>query len=91
MTTKRITDALLQMQVDCLTTALNLPEKSWIDGKAQVGNIHLEYVNGRVGLLQHANEGGGCTRILHSTTKRELFGQIDGILIGIRLAREYVK
>ena len=87
----RINDALLQMRVDYLNKALNLPEKSWIDGKAQVGNIHLEYVNGRVGLLQHANEGGGCTRILHSTTKRELFGQIDGILIGIRLAREYVK
>ena len=87
----RINDALLQMRVDYLNKALNLPEKSWIDGKAQVGNIHLEHVNGRVGVLQHVNEGGGCTRILHSTTKRELFGQIDGILTGIRLALTLLK
>ena len=87
----RINDALLQMRVDYLNKALNLPEKPFVGGKAQVGNIHLEHVNGRVGVLQHVNEGGGCTRILHSTTKRELFGQIDGILTGIRLALTLLK
>ncbi|MCP4126784.1 MAG: hypothetical protein GY753_06950 [Gammaproteobacteria bacterium] len=88
---KRITNALLQTRVDLINSTLGTPQKPWIDGKPQAYCIHLEYANGRVGLLQHSDAGSGCSHVLHGTTKRELFDQMDGILAGIRLTQKHSK
>ena len=73
----RVTDKLLQQQVDALNKAAGNPEYG------EPGHYELEQAYGSHGLLQYGAptvHGGTCNRIIHLTTARECYEKMRSML-----------
>ena len=81
----RITNADIEHYENMLNKACNLPIKSWIDGKAQIGNLHVQGMNGHFNIYQHVNEGGGASALAEGLTKREAYDWLKAACKGIEL------
>ena len=81
----RITNAHIERYENMLNEACNLPIKSWINGKAQVGNIHVQGMNGHFNIYQHVNEGGGASALAEGLTKREAYDWLKAASKGVEL------
>lgn len=57
----RITIKDLQCMVDRINTVTGSPMQSWTDGKANVGNYHLDWAYGGVALDRMYNTSGGVS------------------------------
>ena len=83
---RRIEMRHLKSAVKTLNDVAGRPQSAWVEGKAQIGNFHLYYVNGVYGLHCILNDIGGVRIVAGPTTKRELndiiCGMIAGVLIG---------
>ena len=81
----RITDKDLERLVLLINKANYTPEKPYDDqGKAAIGNYHLDSAYGGVKLVRMVNAGGGIREISTGGygTKRELFCWMDAYLTG---------
>jgi len=81
----RITNADIEHYENILNKACNLPVKSWINGKAQIGNIHVQGTNNHFNIYQHVNEGGGASSLVEGLTKREAYEWLKAACKGIEL------
>ena len=84
----RITNSHIEHYENMLNKACNLPTKSWIGGKAQIGNIHVQGMNGHFNIYQHVNEGGGASALAEGLTKREAYNWLKADCKGIGLVVE---
>jgi hypothetical protein len=82
----RITDKVLNSFVDSINSKTGNNLASWTktenDSKTNIGNYHLNYYNGFVGLDQMTSEGGAVTNICSPCTNRELYYFMRGFLEG---------
>jgi hypothetical protein len=82
----RITLKMLEARVQYLNKITNSPIASYTrtkDGiRANPGNYHLGQQYAGVSLDQMAS-GGGVHTIFHTTTRRDLFNQINAFIRGI--------
>lgn len=87
---QRITEKHLQSVVDRLNTITGSPMKTYIDGKAQIGNYHLSHAYGGVCLNRMHNECGGVSSPLSigHVSKRELAGLLHAFIAGINTSKE---
>lgn len=69
---KRITEKQLDAVVAAINNAMNTPQEYYKDGKACVGNYHLDYSYGGVALYQNVKGGGERNVFGGRYTKREL-------------------
>lgn len=95
MARQRITEKMLQVQVDYLNKITGNNPAPWTraaDGKlrANIGNYHIYHAYGGVALHQMTNEGGGVRTPLssHIMPKRELFDQIRAFIDGIEVGQQ---
>lgn len=83
----RITDKILNAQIDCLNKKTNnaLTPVSKINDKLiwNIGNYHLSFYDSFVSLHQVSNDSGGITEICPSCTRKELYKFIQGFLLGL--------
>ena len=83
----RISEKMLETQCNIINNLRKTPEKAYdrIEGKfkANIGNYHLYFAYGSVGLHKMVNEGGGVHEVFGLTTKRELFNQLQSYIRGI--------
>lgn len=90
----RITEIMLQEKVDYLNKITGNPSTPWDVTEngpcANIGNYHLSFAYGGVGLQRMDNEGGGVHEMFGGGhgPKRELWDKlcayIDGILLSNR-------
>lgn len=80
---ERITQAMLNRQVGLLNQETGNPAEYYTDGKANVGNYHLDGAYGSVSLVQTCNESGGVRTIFGFGAKRELYNQIQAFRMGL--------
>ena len=66
MAQDRITINHLRRQVDNLNKLTGNPPKPYSDGKAQIGNYHIDQAYGGYALEQTVNSGGGVTQLFSS-------------------------
>jgi hypothetical protein len=79
----RITEKMLRSQCDFLNELTDNPLQPYTDGKANIGNYHISFAYGGVGLHQTMNTGGGIKAIISGyTPKRELFNKIEAYTQG---------
>jgi hypothetical protein len=82
----RITDKVLNSFVDSINSKTGNNLASWTKTenglKANIGNYHLNYYNGFVGLNQMTSEGGSVTVICSPCTNKELYYFMRGFLEG---------
>ena len=80
----RITEKMLRSQCDFLNELTDNPLQPYTDGKANIGNYHISFAYGGVGLHQTMNKSGGIKAIISGyTPKRELFDKISAYTQGI--------
>ena len=89
---ERISEKQLNAVVKRINEVTDSPEAAYTNNgrgklKANVGNYHLEFAYGRVGLARMVNESGGVTMIFNGGTKRELFDQMHAFLTGFSTNR----
>ena len=92
----RITEKMLQHQVDYLNTLTGNPSKSWTfdeetkRSKANIGNYHLYFAYGGVCLHQMVNDGGGVTTPIGGgcVPKKELHQKLSAFISGIELGKK---
>lgn len=84
----RVSEKELRQAVEALNNFFKLPTNSWVDGKSQIGNIHLDFAYGKAQLVQTMNEHGGVTAITGFASKREILNYIYMLMKGGRLERE---
>ena len=84
---QRITEKMLQYQVDHLNKITNNPNKAWTDNGAAIGNYHISHAYGGVCLHQNVNAGGGvrCPLSQGHGPKRELYDALRAFISGIEL------
>lgn len=84
---ERITEKQLEAVVGRLNRATDSPLASWTKTssgtKANLGNYHLDYAYGYVGLNRMVTVGGGVEQILPGGTKRDLYQQLHAYLAGL--------
>lgn len=80
---ERITDKHLEATVAVINRMTGQPETPYSDGKANVGNYHLDMTNGYVALAQMSNEGGGTRTIIYGDTKRNLYKAMHAFIAGL--------
>jgi hypothetical protein len=90
----RITDKMLERRIaelNQLTGQAPAPYHKNADGtmRANIGTYYLDQAYGGVNLAQMVTDGGGITCPLGIGTrpKRELYGQLEAMLTGIKLAK----
>ena len=83
----RIKDSDLEDVVDRLNKFFGFPERPWVDGKAQIGNLHITGAYGKVKLVQMIDEGGSITNMTDFASKRELLGYLENMFKGAALER----
>ena len=89
----RVTEKMLQNQVDYLNELTGNPPTSWTrqDGRnrANIGNYHLYFAYGGVCLHQVTNEGGGVKTPIGGgcVPKKELHGKLSAFIEGIELSK----
>lgn len=91
--TYRITDRMLEHRIAELNRLTGNAPAPWshVDGKmrANIGTYYLDAAYGGVNLAQMATDGGGITCPLGQGVrpKRELYGQIEAMITGLKLAK----
>ena len=89
----RITEKDLRIRIDYLNklTGNNSAHYSKVEGEtvyhANIGNYHLYFAHGSVGVHQMANLGGGVKEIIGLGTKRETYGKLCSLISGIELGK----
>lgn len=87
----RITLTMLRARIAYLNEITNNPQSCYtrIDGQLMpnAGCYHMGEQYGGVSLDQMCSEGTGTRTIFHTTTRRDLFNQINALISGIHLAR----
>ena len=89
----RITEKDLRIRIDYLNELTGNNPKPWerAEGETQshanIGNYHLYYAYGSVGVHQMANLGGGIKEIIGLGTKRETYGKLCSLITGIELGK----
>ena len=78
-----ITQKDLETLVSQLNKVCNTPMEYSTNGTINIGNFHMYYAYGQVGLQQTTNTSGGCNTAFYLTTKRELYSQIQAFIAGI--------
>lgn len=91
----RITDKMLEARIaelNHLTGGAAAPWTKGTDGRlrANIGNYYLDAAYGGVNLAQMVTDGGGITCPLGQgmRPKRELYGQLEAMLTGVKLRAE---
>ena len=89
---QRISKQHLTDQLDRLNRLTGNPLTKYTqqDGKLRgnVGNYCLYQAYGMTGLHQLVNESGGAREVFGLTTKRDLYGKLDALILGYSLALE---
>jgi hypothetical protein len=84
----RVSEKMLESLCDTINKVKNTPEKAYdrIEGKfkANIGNYHLYFAYGSVGLHKMVNEGGGVSEVIGLSTKKDLYYQLHAFLKGAR-------
>lgn len=82
---KTITEKQLEIIVRRINEVTGSPLETYVDGKAQMGNYHLYFRNGGVGLDRIQNDGAGTVDVLGcgTTTKRDLIDRMHAYLKGL--------
>ena len=89
----RITEKDLEEMAEHINRLTGSPLEQYTqtaDGtdKANVGNYHISYAYGGVGLHRMVNTGGGVTTIIGGyTPKRELYEKMRALITGIGVSR----
>ncbi len=86
----RVTAKQLDGAMEWLNQYLELPVRSWVDGKAQIGNLHLDGAYGGWRIVQHMTDGGGIREISPRGSRREIFDYAHAMLKGAAMERERV-
>ena len=87
----RISIKDLELRVARINKLTGSPATAYtkLDGKfiANIGHYHLDQAYGGIKLVRMYNEGGGIEEITHNGfgTKKELYYQLDAIIIGLEL------
>ena len=93
---ERITEKQLEAVVERINRMTGSPLASYTkqaDGslKANIGNYHLDYAYGSVGLVRMHNESGGVESIISLDTKRGLYNRMHAYCAGLSQGKELVK
>lgn len=87
----RITQKDLEIKVKELNIALSRPLEPWTrtanGGWANIGNFHLYYAYGSVGVHEMATGGGGVRELFGLGTKRDTYNKLCDYLSGITAGR----
>ena len=87
-----ITTKMIQDKLDTVNSLLGRPLQPYTfkDGAsvANVGVYHLSESFQAQGVDVISNESGGTYTVLESTTKREVFAFLSGLVYGIHLAKK---
>jgi hypothetical protein len=86
----RITEKQLDAIIERLNIYFDLPIDSWKDGKAQIGNLHLDGAYGGWRIVQHMTDGGGIREISPRGSRREIFEYAHAMLKGAQLEKERI-
>ncbi len=86
----RITEKQLDMVMERLNEYFGFPFASWKDGRAQIGNLHLDGAYGGWRIVQHMTDGGGIREISPRGSKKEIFEYACAMLKGGELERQRV-
>ena len=81
----RITRKQLDTMEQRLNAALGRPEETYLDGKAQIGNVHLQGVYGGYNVYEMNNPAGGVKGLAYGLTAREAYEWLQGALTAARL------
>jgi hypothetical protein len=81
----RITRKQLDTMEQRLNATLGRPEEAYLDGKAQIGNIHLQGVNGAYNVYEVNNSAGGVKGLAYGLSTREAYEWLQGALTAVRL------
>ena len=89
---QRISKQHLTDQLDRLNRLTGNPLTKYTRGdgawRGNVGHYCLYSAYGMTGLHQLVNEGGGAREVFGLTTKRDLYGKLDALILGYSLALE---
>lgn len=80
----RVTKTQIENTINYLNNITNQPTKPYVDGKASIGNYHLNEANGGYALYRMCNENGGIREIIPRCTKKELLFALDAYIAGIQ-------
>lgn len=92
---RAISNTMLELVVDRINVALNMPLKAYVDCKPQAGNYHIDHKDNRVS-LRRMSLTPGCTGssgelACGSTTKRNLFEHMHTFLAGVEKGKEFAR
>jgi hypothetical protein len=84
---ERISEKQLERLAERINKLTNSPTVSWTKHekgvKANIGNYHIDYAYGKVGLCRMLNEGGGVQSVIGLSTKRELWDKMQAFILGL--------
>jgi len=83
----RITRKQLDTLEQRLNNALGRPMETYTDSGAQIGNIHLQGVNGGYNVYEMHNLSGGVRGLAYGLTAREVYEWLNGALVALQLTR----
>ena len=90
---ERITEKMLQRQVDYLNQITNNPATPYgeVGQGANIGNYHISHAYGGVCLHQMSNKGGGvrCPLSQGHIPKRDLYNELAAYIKGIEVCTKY--
>jgi hypothetical protein len=81
----RITRKQLDYMEQRLNAALGRPLETYINGTAQIGNVHICGVNGGYNIHEMDNESGGVKGLAYGLTAREAYQWFRGALAALLL------
>lgn len=92
----RIARKQVESKADTLNTLLGLPVATYAKNDqggydAQIGNIHVQGINGGHNIYQMFNAAGGCTQLAVGLTLREAYEWLNAACIGAQLAQKHAK
>ena len=80
---QRITEKMLQQQVDHLNNLAGVPAEPYTDCQPNPNVFHLSHAYGGVALHRMCNTGTGVNDIFgYHMPKRELYGRIESFVAG---------
>lgn len=82
---QRVTEKMLQGQVDCINELRKMPKQPYVNGVAQVGCYCLSSAYGGHALHQIQSEGGAVRDVLRCghIPKRDLFERLVAYKYGV--------
>lgn len=85
----RVTNQQLEYLISRINEVTGSPAEPWTEGKANVGNYHLDFAYGGVAIGRMCNESGGMERVSTQGfgTKRQAYDWMDAFLRGLEAAK----